>query len=198
VTFIDNHDDFWQPQGRLGAVADDDQVIGAIGFLLCALGTPCLYYGTEQGFDGHGGDNQIREAMFDRATPGRNLLNKSCRIYVEIAKIADVMRSRAPLRFGRMYYRQISGNGVDFGLPFGDRYTLAFSRILYPREILVAYNVAATPRQDRVIVDAALHEPGDRMRFLYGASGDVAVEQAPNGARFVTLDLPPHRFVILE
>ena len=31
--------------------ATDDQVIGAIGYLLCALGTPCIYYGTEQGFE---------------------------------------------------------------------------------------------------------------------------------------------------
>ena len=47
----------------------DDQVIGAVGFLLCGLGTACIYYGTEQGFSGQGGDNQMREAMFDKSTP---------------------------------------------------------------------------------------------------------------------------------
>jgi hypothetical protein len=67
------------------------------------------YYGTEQGFSGHGGDNQMREAMFAKATAGRNLLNTQCTIYQEITKIAEVMRRNAPLRFGRMYYRQISG-----------------------------------------------------------------------------------------
>ena len=147
MTFVDNHDSFWQPAGRFGNGAPDEQVIAAIGYLLCALGTACLYYGTEQGFSGHGGDNQMREAMFDKATPGRNLMNTDCKIYKEITKIAEVMRANEPLRFGRMYFRQISGNGVDFGFPFGTTYTLAFPRILYPEEVLVAYNVSGSARR---------------------------------------------------
>src|SRR5215472_14182637 len=83
-----------------------------------------------------------REAMFDKA----NLLNTDCRIYQEIAKIANVMRNNEPLQFGRMYFRQISGDGQHFGFPFGFAYTLAFSRILYPDEILIAYNVSDAPR----------------------------------------------------
>ena len=43
-------------------------------------------YGTEQGFSGHGGDNQLREAMFDKATADRNLLNTQCTMYQEIAR----------------------------------------------------------------------------------------------------------------
>ncbi len=197
VTFIDNHDSFWQPGGRFAQGATDDQVIGAIGFLLCSLGTPCMYYGTEQGFAGQGGDNQIREAMFDKSAGGKSLLNTQCRIYQEIAKIADVMRSQEPLRFGRMYYRQISGNGVDFGFPFGSTYTLAFSRLLYPREVLVAYNVSGQARQDRVLVDATLHPAPSQMTFLYGKSGSIPVQTAPSGARFVELDLDAQQFVIL-
>jgi glycosidase len=61
--------------GRFGNGAPDEQVIAAIGYLLCSLGAACIYYGSEQGFSGHGGDNEMREAMFDKATPGRNLLN---------------------------------------------------------------------------------------------------------------------------
>lgn len=93
VTFVDNHNSFWQkPIGRFANGATDDQVVGAVGFLLCALGTPCIYYGTEQGFSGHGEDNDMREAMFDTAAGGQSLLNPQCRIYAEIAKIADIMR----------------------------------------------------------------------------------------------------------
>ena len=77
VTFFSNHDSFWQPSGRFPGQADDDQVIAAVGFLLCALGTPCIYYG----------DEQIRRALFDKAG-NRSLLNTQCRIYKEIAKIA--------------------------------------------------------------------------------------------------------------
>jgi len=197
VSFIDNHDSFWQP-GRFAWNAPDDQVIGAIGYLICALGTPCIYYGTEQGFEGHGGDNQIREAMFDRSQPGRNLLNTDCRIYKEIAAIAAVMRSSEPLRFGRMYFRQISGDGVHFGYPFGSTYTLAFSRLLYGREVLVAYNVSGDARADCVVVDAALHQAGDRMTYLYGGNGSVPAEQAPDGTRFLRLNLGGRKFVVLE
>ena len=91
VTFIDNHDSFWQG-GRFAHQSSDNQVIGAIGFLLCALGTACIYYGTEQGFEGHGGDNEMREAMFDKRSPGSNLLNTNCSIYKAISEIAAVMR----------------------------------------------------------------------------------------------------------
>lgn len=118
VTFVDNHDSFWQP-GRIGAGATEAQVIASIGFVLCSLGTPCIYYGTEQGFDGRGGDNEIREAKFDLAKPGSNLLNKECRIYKSIAEIATVMRTTAPLRFGRMYYRQVSGTAYILASPMG-------------------------------------------------------------------------------
>jgi glycosidase len=197
VTFVDNHDSFWQPGGRFGNGATDDQVIGATGFLLCALGTPCIYYGTEQGFSGSGEDFQMREAMFDKAAGGKSLLNTGCRIYQEIGKIAGVMRGQQPLRFGRMYYRQLSDDGVGFGLPFGSTYTLAFSRLLYGQEVLVAYNVSNTLRHDRVIVDATLHPASSQMQFLYGKSGTVPVQTAPSGSRFVQLDLDPHQFVIL-
>ncbi|HYS93214.1 MAG TPA: alpha-amylase family glycosyl hydrolase [Candidatus Acidoferrales bacterium] len=198
VTFVDNHDSFWQPGGRFANGAPDDQVIAAVGYLLCALGTPCIYYGTEQGFAGHGSDNAIREAMFDTSTPGASLLNTGCRIYKEIAKIAQVTQTTAPLRYGRMYFRQISGDGVHFGFPFGFSYTLAFSRILYGREVLVAYNVAGQPRNDRVIVDASLHQPGDTLRYLYGNSGKVPVERAPDGSMFVRVPLASNQFVVLE
>ncbi len=198
VTFADNHDSFWQPGGRIGAGAPDNQIIGAVGYLLCALGTPCIYYGTEQGFEGKGSDNHMREAMFDKGAPGVNLMNTACGIYREIAKIAAVVRQNEPLRFGRMYFREISGNGVDFGLPFGTDYTLAFSRILYGREVLVAYNVGGSQRQDRVVVDAAVQPAGKVMKPLYPAGAGAVVQRSASGTAFVQLDLGPQQFVILE
>jgi glycosidase len=197
VTFVDNHDSFWQGSGRFANGAPDEQVIAAIGFLLCALGTACIYYGTEQGFSGHGGDNQMREAMFDNSPAGGSLLNTECRIYIEISKIAAVMRSTGPLRFGRMYYRQISGDGQNFGFPYGTTYILAFSRVLYGQEVLIAYNVSGQPRSDYAIVDAVLHPDGSTMQFLYGGAGTTNVRTAPNGSRFVQLTLPPFGFAIL-
>src|SRR5258708_33092408 len=139
----------------------------------------------------------MREAMFDKATPGRNLLNTDCRIYQEIAKIAQVMRTNEPLRFGRMYYRQISGDGEHFGFPFGSQYTLAFSRLLYGQEVLIAYNVSGTPRNDFVIVDATFRSDGSTMKFLYGGTGAGSVRTAANGSRNGGVSLPGVRFVVL-
>lgn len=198
VSFADNHDSFWQPGGRIGAQAPAEQVIAAIGYLLCALGTPCIYYGTEQGFQGSGGDNQIREAMFDAATPGRNLLNTHCSIYQEIVKIAQVMRTQAPLRFGRMYFRQISSDGRHFGFPYGTDYTLAFSRLLYPTEILIAYNVSSARRADHIVVDSTCHPVGGQLTYLYGGTGTVPVVPAGDGTCNVQLDLNGHQFCILK
>jgi len=51
-------------------------------------------------------------------------------------------------------------------------------------------------RQDRVVVAAELHADGSTT-FLYGGMGTVPVQTAPNGSRYVKLDLAPHQFVIL-
>jgi hypothetical protein len=155
VSFIDNHDAFWQP-GRIRSQADDNQVIGCIGFLLCALGTPCISHGTEQGLSGSGGDLQMRETMFD-AGSGVSLLTTGCRIYQEIAKVAALMRKSEPPRFGRMYYRQISADACRSDFPMA-RPTLLRCRGCCTR---------AT------------------MRILYGGTGTVPVETAPSGASFV-------------
>ncbi|MGC4038506.1 MAG: alpha-amylase family glycosyl hydrolase [Chitinophagaceae bacterium] len=197
VSFVDNHDSFWQPDGRIAAGSSDGQVIASIGFLLCALGTPCIYYGTEQGFTGSGSDNNMREAMFDKNDPSRSLLNTVSTIYKEIAKIAEVMRTQAPLRFGRMYYRTISGNGTDFGLPFGNTYTLAFSRLLYGTEILVAYNVSSEERNDFISVESSYHRAGDTLNFLYGDTGSVRIHASPGGGLSVQLNLKGHQFVVM-
>jgi hypothetical protein len=136
--------------------------------------------------------------MFDQAMPGRSLLNPECVIYQKNAKIAAVMRTTPALRFGRMYFRQISGDGVHFGMPFGTTYTLAFSRIVYGTEVLVAYNVSDQPRNDFIIVDASLHKAGDIMSLFFGGSGNVPVQQSLDGTTLVQLQLAPHQFVILQ
>jgi alpha-amylase len=204
VTFVDNHDQIGQHyKRRFAAGAKDEQVIAAVGYLLCALGTPCIYYGTEQGFAGEGpGDELIREAMFDLDDPARNHLNQECRIYRQIGEIARVNREHPALRFGRMYFRETSADGWSFGLPLEQPCTLAFSRILANEELVVAYNTSCTEaREDRVIVDCGLHRPGQSMRFLYGGEGTVLVEGHPdpgNDSVCVRLRLDPMQFAILR
>jgi glycosidase len=201
VTFLDNHDQVGQDdKWRFAAGAPDAQVIAGIGYLQCALGASCIYYGTEQGFAGHGhGDEFIREPMFDLQDQERNYLNPACNIYQEIAKIAHINQQTEALRFGRMYFRQTSGNGRDFGLPQEHPCTLAFSRILAYQEVLVAYNTSTTEsRKDYVIVDNTLHQKGETMKFLYGKEGFVTIQSNPDSSLSVRLELAPMQFVILQ
>ena len=203
VTFVDNHDQIGQDfKRRFAADTPDRQVIAGIGYLLCAIGTPCIYYGTEQGFSGHGnGDELIREAMFDLGDSQKSYLNSNCLIYQEIAKIAQVFQKVEALRFGRMYFREVSGNGRDFGLPQGQPCTLAFSRILAGQEVLIVYNTSTTERRsDFVVVDSGIQKSGGVMNFVYGQQGSVTVQKHPdssNPSLFVQLELEPMQFVIL-
>lgn len=201
VTFIDNHDQVGQiVKSRFGTNATEDQIIAGIGFLLCALGTPCIYYGTEQGFGGSGaGDWNVREAMFNIHDKTTNVLNKSGRIYKEIAKIAS-LRNRIPvLKFGRMYMRKLSDDGKDFHLPVYDENLLAFSRILYDEEIVVAYNDSlVNDDEEYITVDRSFNPEGSTFEFLYGETGKVHVLKSLDGKRhFIKLKLKPAQFVIL-
>ncbi len=204
VTFVDNHDQIGQNwKRRFAAGAFEGQVIAAIGYLICALGTPCIYYGTEQGLGGEGNaDEAIREPMFDMDDPTIDRLDRGGTIYRAIAAIAAVHRSCPALRFGRMYFRETSPDATAFRLPAAQPCTLAFSRLLARQEALVAYNTSTTERRvECVIVDGTLSGSGDRFRYRYGREGDVAVEEGSGeaaGARFVRLDLAPMELVILE
>jgi len=202
VTFIDNHDQVGQVfKKRFGAEASENQIIAGIGFLLCALGTPCIYYGTEQGFNGSGNqDYFIREAMFSLEDPSRNAMNKSCLIYSEIAKLASLRKKSAVLKFGRMYMRKLSEDGKTFHLPAFPKCLLAFSRVLYDEEFIVAYNSSLSDYDEEyILVDRLLNPPGSVFRFIYGQSGQINVLLNESGTlHFIKLKLAPAQFVILS
>jgi len=171
VTFVDNHDQIGRsPRGRF--LHDDpfqEQAILAIGYLLTSLGVPCIYYGTEQGFDGGGdSDKYIRECMFGGKwgafnTTGHHFFNPDHPIYKRISQITAIRQKEPALRYGRQYFREISGNGFDFGYPVDGRCTLAYSRVLDDTEILIAMNLDSTPRNDFVTVDSNLTPSGKKV-----------------------------------
>ena len=140
--------------------------------------------------------------MFDLQDQSRNFLNPACNVYQEIARIARIRQRIEALRFGRMYCRQSSVKGRDFGFPQGQPYTLAFSRILAYQEVLVAYNTTTTEsRNAYVLLDSTLHRKGEAMKFLYGKEGYVTVQSHPdpgNSSLCVQLELAPMEFVILQ
>ena len=60
--------------------------------------------------------------------------------YKSIAAIANLRKTSPILKFGRMYMKKISADGISFHLPDCPKCTLAFSRVLFNEEILVVYH----------------------------------------------------------
>lgn len=202
VTFIDNHDQVGQSfKHRFGKDATEEQVIAGIGFLLCALGTPCIYYGTEQGFKGSGEhDSSIREAMFSPNDQVSNSLDRSNKIYQGISQIAAIRKKSSVLKFGHMHMRKISSDGNHFHLPECKKCLIAFSRVLFDQEILVAFNSSTTEEKEEYItikrqpnIDKAF------FKFVYGDVGKVKVLENPDYiGHYIKLHLKPMQFVILS
>ncbi len=193
VTFLDNHDvkeriRFVQPgnEDRF-----DDQVTLGLGCLYSLPGVPCLYYGTEQGLHGSGSDPAVREALW--GDPG---FQQDSFYYRQIGQVAAVRAAEPALRYGRFYFRPVSGDGQHFGVSTFPQGILAFSRILVDQEVLVVANCSPSDsRSLDVIVDIALNQPSDLYRVRYSnkptfqgpdpvvekAAGSVSVQET-NGS----------------
>jgi glycosidase len=175
VTFLDNHD--VKERIRYEDPADpgrfDRQVTLGLACLFSLQGIPCVYYGTEQGLHGHGTDEAVREALW--GGPG---FNRGSAFFQALKTIAEVRRANAPLRYGRQYFRPVSGNGVDYAVsPFAGG-IVSFSRILNDAEVLVVANTHATQSSSvDVIVDLNLSRAGDLFKMLF-TNNDVAVPAA--------------------
>jgi glycosidase len=165
VTFLDNHD--VKERIRFADPTDptkfDDQVTLGLACLYSLPGIPCLYYGTEQGLHGAGSDPAVREALW--GGPG---FPQNSAYYQHISKIAAVRSETPALRYGRFYFRPISGDKQHFGVSTFLSGVLAFSRILMDQEIVIVANTnTANSSVLSVIVDSTLNNPGDQFRILY-------------------------------
>ena len=171
VTFLDNHDRHqrFYFQDPADSHRWDNQLLLALGVLFGLQGIPSLYYGTEQGLHGIGAsDASVREALwgklplaFDQAHP----------FYKAIQGISRVRASEPALRYGRQYFRQLSGNRTDFGISPFTPGVIAFSRILDASEVLVIGNTSGQDRfQGEVIVDAELNQADGSFGVLFSNS----------------------------
>ncbi|HII07426.1 MAG TPA: alpha-amylase [Methanotrichaceae archaeon] len=205
VTFVDNHDQIGRsPRARfLHNDPHQKQAVLAVGYLLTSLGVPCIYYGTEQGFDGGGDhDKYIRECMFGGRwgafkTHDHHFFDAHHSLYREISRIAEIRKKEPALRYGRQYFREISGNGADFGQPIDGHCTLAYSRILDDTEIVMTLNLDAVPRSDFVTVDQNLTLAGGKMESLIGPKKRFKVISAGD-RHAVKVPLEGHEMAILK
>ncbi len=167
VTFLDNHDQHERFRFRdpVDPERFDDQLTLGVACLFSLQGIPCLYYGTEQGLYGRGDSDQaVREALWGK----NNAFDSNHRFYRAIQEIAGVRNSQPALRYGRQYFRPISGNGLQFGIsPFREG-VVAFSRILNETELVVLANTSSSRSfQGEVIVDAFLNPENANFQVLY-------------------------------
>ncbi|MFT6568543.1 MAG: glycosidase [Sphingomonas echinoides] len=197
-TFLGNHD-----MGRIGHMLDLawpnateaerlQRLTLAHVLLLSARGVPTLYSGDEQGFTGHGGDQDAREDLFgsqiasynDNRLIGTTTTTATAHfgtenpIFQTIAKLAQIRRDHAQLRHGRTVVRAASDKP---GL-------LAFTRGADDgHEILVALNTSSQPLVANVEIGA------QSARFTALAGACPARATAPGS---VSITLPPLGYAI--
>jgi glycosidase len=184
VTFLDNHDQrnrfFYSPSDAPMAFAD--QTTLALGLLFTLQGIPCLYYGTEQGLHGAGGsDAAVREALWGRP----DAFDSNHPFYQALRWLSDVRRENPVLRYGRQYFRPVSGDGTHFGVSTFTAGVLAFSRILNDREVLIVANTSTLRGwSGEVLVDLSLTPVDAAFELLYSnkASDAEALLQLPGRA----------------
>ena len=191
VTLFDDHDQVRKGKWKARFCAMDEGwkvVLNVLAANVLTLGIPCVYYGSEQYFNGHateerdGNDVFLRESMFGGTygaleSSGYHFFNENSEAYVELAKILKIRKAEITLRRGRQYLREISGDGNSFGLPrmFGTeiRSIVPWSRILDTQEIVVAintdYNRALTAW---TTIDNDLNAVGSAYSCIYSTDGN--------------------------
>jgi glycosidase len=210
VSILDDHDMVGRGKRRFAAddtsTLRDQRVANAVSTQFTTLGIPCVYYGTEQSFDGtetrHDAtieplnedgsvplpDRYIRETMFGGTfgafqTAGCHFFDPDHPTYLRIAAVARVRNRQdmigLSLRRGRQYLREIAVASDAFALPRAGQ-MVAWSRILHQQEVLVAVNPSETaPCSAKVTVDRLLHPPGSPLTVLFRAEWSNAQLRNP-------------------
>jgi len=137
VTFLDNHD-VTRFLNSGNANGDTNRLAVALAFLHTARGTPCVYQGTEQAFNG-GADPNNREDMFAGAfEQGPSLgdnFNMVHPLFQLVAKLNNFRRLYPALRTG--IHSNLWSNAGGPGL-------FAYARRLGTQEVFVVFNTAGS------------------------------------------------------
>ncbi len=198
-TFLGNHDAgrFATFVRRNNPKADDAEVLKRVdlghAMLLTLRGVPTIYSGDEQGFVGDGGDQDARETLFaskvasyndnaligTKKTTATASFDENHPLFRTIAKLAKLRKETPALRRGRQLVRAFSDKPGLF----------AISRIdpESGREVLLAFNTAATPITAQVLVET-------RSNMFSTLAGSCAPASSAPGS--VTVSLPAFGYAI--
>ncbi|MCI0461061.1 MAG: hypothetical protein L0Z62_29280 [Gemmataceae bacterium] len=220
VTLVDDHDQIRKGGGKWRFCGDGrfrDLAFNVMAAQLTTMGIPCLYYGSEQGFDSggrpNGSDLVLRESMFGGrfgglCTQGRHFFNEDGELYRALAALIDLRKKLLPLRRGRQILHQISADGVHFGEPrrLGDRMRslVAWSRLFADQELLVALSTdEAQPVTAYSTVAPIFRVEGDQFQLIFWYApkpvppppSSLTVERQ-GGLLTVRMTLPPAGFAM--
>lgn len=176
VAFLDNHDQWRRFNDQS---TDPKQVMIGLALLFCLQGIPCLYYGTEQGLQGAvdaegSPDYNSAEAVREALWGAPDAFTTTHPLYRFVRALATLRREEPALRYGRLYFRRISENGIDFGFSYGIGGVVAFSRILADREVLVVANTSPTCAfQGKVLVDTDLNRQPHKYACAISNLGNI-------------------------
>ena len=183
VTFLDNHDQ--KQRFYFSSPSDphrfDNQATLGFACLFSLPGIPCLYYGTEQAFHHSGSqDLDVREALWGKNwsldAKGKPVLaneeiafDTKHPFFQAVRQLSQVRNEQAALRYGRFYFRPLSGDRFHFGVSNLAPGVLAFSRILNDKEVLIVANTNTTSSCELdVLVDSTLNPLGGKeFKVLY-------------------------------
>lgn len=222
VTLVDDHDQVRKGTRKSRLCGDSrfrDLAFNVVATQLTTMGIPCIYYGTEQGFDSggrpSGSDLVLRESMFGgsfggKCTQGRHFFDEDAALYKALAALIDLREKLLPLRRGRQMLHEISGDGIDFGVPrlMGERMRsiVTWSRLFVDQEVLVGFSTdQEQPLTAYSTVAPRFRAQGDLLKLIFwhtpAASSpppqELVVERW--GERLaVRLTVPPAGFVIYQ
>ena len=222
VTLVDDHDQVRKGTSKSRLCGDSrfrDLAFNVVATQLTTMGIPCIYYGTEQGFDSggrpSGSDLVLRESMFGgrfggKCTQDRHFFDEDAPLYKALAALIDLRKKLLPLRRGRQMLHEISGDGIDFGVPrlMGEwmRSIVAWSRLFVDQEVLVAFS---TDQEQALTaystVAPRFRAPGDLLKLIFWhtpATSSTPPEELVVERRrerlAVRLTVPPAGFVIYQ
>jgi alpha-amylase len=168
VTFLDNHD---QPRFLSAGGATPARLNVALAFLYSSRGVPCLYYGTEQAFNGTTDPND-REDMFDGAfEQGPSLgdnFNMTHPQFLMVAKLNNFRRLYPALQIGSHVnkWNDPSGPGL-----------FAYARRSGTQEVFVVFNTSASTQT--LTNRSTIFAPGTTLVNLFDTNETLTVTATP-------------------
>jgi len=137
VNFLDNHD---LERFLFNAGSTPETLHNALFFLLTWDGIPCIYYGTEQLFDG-GNDPRNREDMFlGNVERGFAPFDTSHDTFRFVRDLIAMRREHVALRRGEVVFRWTTTTGASSGAD--DAGIVAFERVHDDETALVVINTS--------------------------------------------------------